>query len=199
MTDILVLYYSRTGATEALAREVCRGIDSVAGAASRLRTVPAVSTVTEAADDAIPAGGPPFATRDDLQECAGLVMGSPTRFGNMAAGLKYFLDGTVSDWLAGALIGKPAGLFTSTSSLHGGQETTLLSMAMPLIHHGMLLVGIPYSEQSLSTTTSGGSPYGASHVTWGRQPDSLSAEEKELARALGARVAGIALKLSAPD
>jgi len=126
-------------------------------------------------------------------------MGSPTRFGNMAAGLKYFLDGTVSDWLAGALIGKPAGLFTSTSSLHGGQETTLLSMAMPLIHHGMLLVGIPYSEPSLSTTTSGGSPYGASHVTWGRQPDSLSAEEKELARALGARVAGIALKLSAPD
>ena len=199
MTDILVLYYSKTGATEALAREVCRGIDSVPGAAARLRTVPAVSTVAEAADDAIPADGPPFATRDDLHECAGLVMGSPTRFGNMAAALKYFLDGTVSDWLAGTLIGKPAGVFTSTSSLHGGQETTLLSMAMPLIHHGMLLVGIPYSEQSLSTTTSGGSPYGASHVTWGRQPDSLSDEEKVLAKALGKRVAEIALKLSAAD
>jgi len=199
VADILVLYYSRTGATQALAREVCRGIDSIPGAAARLRTVPAVSTVIEAADEVIPADGPPFASKDDLKECAGLVMGSPTRFGNMAAGLKYFLDGTVSDWLGGTLIGKPAGVFTSTSSLHGGQETTLLSMAMPLIHHGMLLVGIPYSEQSLSTTTSGGSPYGASHVTWSRNPDSLSDEEKELARALGARVARIALKLSVPD
>ena len=199
MTDILVLYYSRTGATLALAREVCRGIDGVPGTASRLRTVPAVSAVTEAVEEAVPADGPPFATQDDLRECAGLVLGSPTRFGNMAASLKYFLDGTVSDWMAGSLIGKPAGLFTSTSSLHGGQETTLLTMAMPLIHHGMLLVGIPYSEQSLSTTTTGGTPYGASHVSWSRQPDSLSAEEKELARALGARVAGIALKLSAPD
>lgn len=199
MTDILVLYYSTTGATLALAREVCRGIDGVPGAASRLRTVPAVSTVTEAAEDAIPADGPPFATNDDLRECAGLVMGSPTRFGNMAAGLKYFLDGTVSDWLGGTLTGKPAGVFTSTGSLHGGQETTLLSMYMPLIHHGMLIVGIPYSEQSLSTTTSGGTPYGASHVTWGRKPDNLSDEEKELAKALGARVARIALKLSSPD
>ena len=199
MADILVLYYSGTGATQSLAREVCRGIDGIPGATSRLRTVPAVSTVTEAVEDEIPADGPPFASKDDLKECAGLVMGSPTRFGNMAAGLKYFLDGTVSDWLSGTLIGKPAGVFTSTSSLHGGQETTLLSMAMPLIHHGMLLVGIPYSEHSLSTTTSGGSPYGASHVTWSRNPDSLSDEEKELARALGARVARIALKLSVPN
>jgi NAD(P)H dehydrogenase (quinone) len=199
VADILVLYHSRTGATLALAREVCRGVDGVAGMSARLRTVPAVSTVTEAADDAIPADGPPFATRDDLQECAGLVMGSPTRFGNMAASLKVFFDGTVSDWLGGTLVGKPAGVYTSTSSLHGGQETTLLSMAVPLIHHGMLLVGIPYSEQSLSTTASGGSPYGASHVTWGRKPDSLADEEKELARALGARVAKIALKLSVPD
>jgi NAD(P)H dehydrogenase (quinone) len=199
VTDILVLYYSRTGATLALAREVCRGVDGVAGMSARLRTVPAVSTVTEAAGDAIPADGPPFATRDDLQACAGLVMGSPTRFGTMAASLKVFFDGTVSDWLGGTLAGKPAGVFTSTSSLHGGQETTLLSMAVPLIHHGMLLVGIPYSEQALSTTASGGSPYGASHVTWGRKPDSLADEEKELARALGARVAKIALKLGAPD
>ena len=199
MTEILVLYYSRSGATESLAREVCRGIDGVPGAASRLRTVPPVSTVTEATADEVPADGPPYATTGDLKECAGLVLGSPGRFGNMAAGLKYFLDGTVGEWLGGTLIGKPAGVFTSTSSLHGGQETTLLAMAMPLIHHGMLLVGIPYSEHALSTTTSGGSPYGASHVSWGRQPDSLSDEEKELAQALGRRVAKIAMKLSATD
>ena len=199
MTDVLVLYYSRNGATEALAREVCRGIDTVAGAASRLRTVPPVSAANEATQAEIPAEGPPYASVDDLAECAGLVMGSPTCFGNMAAGLKYFLDGTVGDWMSGTLIGKPAGLFTSTSSLHGGQETTLLSMAMPLIHHGMLLVGIPYSEKALSTTTTGGSPYGASHVTWNRAADSLSEDEKELARALGRRVAGIALKLNQPD
>jgi NAD(P)H dehydrogenase (quinone) len=199
MTDILVLFYSRNGATEALAREVCRGIDTVSGAASRLRTVPAVSAATEATEDCIPAEGPPYATIDDLRECAGLVMGSPTCFGNMAAGLKHFLDGTVSDWFGGTLIGKPAGLFTSTSSLHGGQETTLLSMAMPLIHHGMLLVGIPYSEKALSTTTTGGSPYGASHVTWNRTADKLSEEEKELAQALGKRVAEIALKLNQSD
>jgi len=199
MTDVLVLYYSRNGATEALAREVCRGIDAVAGAASRLRTVPPVSAANEATQAEIPAEGPPYASVDDLAECAGLVMGSPTSFGNMAAGLKYFLDGTVGDWMSGTLIGKPAGLFTSTSSLHGGQETTLLSMAMPLIHHGMLLVGIPYSEKALSTTTTGGSPYGASHVTWNRAADSLSEDEKELARALGRRVAGIALKLNQPD
>ncbi len=199
MTEILVLYYSRFGATEALAREVCLGVDSAGGAAARLRTVPAISTVTEVTGDAVPANGPPFVTHEDLLECAGLVMGSPTRFGNMAAALKYFLDGTGSQWLGGTLSGKPAGVFTSTSTLHGGQETTLLSMALPLIHHGMLLVGIPFTEPALSTTTTGGSPYGASHVTWSRENDSLSADEKELARALGKRVATIALKLNDPD
>jgi NAD(P)H dehydrogenase (quinone) len=195
--EILVLYYSRFGATEALAREVCRGIDGVLDAASRLRTVPAVSTVTETSNDSVPADGPPYATVADLRECAGLVMGSPTRFGNMAAALKYFLDGTGSEWLSGTLSGKPAGLFTSTSSLHGGQETTLLSMALPLMHHGMLIVGLPYTESALSTTTSGGTPYGASHVTWNRDADRLSEEEKGLARVLGARVATIASKLRA--
>lgn len=195
MSEILVLYYSVHGTTEALAREVCQGVDSVSGMASKLRTVPAVSTVTKQADPEIPESGPPYATASDLAECRGLVMGSPTRFGNMAAALKYFLDGTVNEWMAGSAIGKPAGLFTSSGSLHGGQETTLLSMAMPLIHHGMLITGIPYSEEALSTTTTGGTPYGASHVSWNRAADSLSEEEKTLARALGKRVATIASKL----
>lgn len=195
MTDILVLYFSRDGATEALAREVCLGVDSVAGASARLRTVPAVSAVCEATEDSVPADGPVYATPDDLAECAGLVMGSPTRFGNMSAALKYFLDGTVSEWLGGALTGKPAGLFTSTGSLHGGQESTLLTMAVPLLHHGMLLVGVPYSVEALSTTTTGGTPYGASHVTWNRTRDALSDDEKVVARALGRRVADVALKL----
>ena len=199
MTEILVLYYSRFGATEALAREVCQGIDRVNNVASRLRTVPAVSAATEATEDAVPAAGPPYATIVDLQECAGLVMGSPTRFGNMAAPLKYFLDGTGSEWLVGTLSGKPAGVFTSTSSLHGGQETTLLSMALPLLHHGMLIVGLPYTENALATTTSGGTPYGASHVTWNRDADRLTDEEKQLANALGARVAKIAHKLRATE
>jgi NAD(P)H dehydrogenase (quinone) len=199
VSEILVLYYSRFGATEALAREVCHGVDSVAGAESRLRTVPPVSTVTEATDPEIPPAGPPYASKDDLAECAGMVMGSPTRFGNMAAPLKYFLDSTGSEWLGGTLIGKPAGVFTSTSTLHGGQETTLLTMALPLIHHGMLIAGIPYSEADLSTTTSGGSPYGASHVTWNRDGDRLSAEEKRLAQALGARIAAVALRLCRAD
>jgi NAD(P)H dehydrogenase (quinone) len=195
--EILVLYYSRFGATEALAREVCQGVDAVDEVASRLRTVPAVSAVTEATADAIPDDGPPYATIEDLRECAGLVMGSPTRFGNMAAALKYFLDGTGGEWLSGTLSGKPAGVFTSTSTLHGGQETTLLSMALPLIHHGMLIVGVPYTEDALSTTTSGGTPYGASHVSWNRDADRLSDEERILARALGTRVATIAGKLHA--
>lgn len=199
MIEILVLYYSRSGATEALAREVCLGVDAVRDATSRLRTVPAVSAVSEAAANAVPDDGPPYATIDDLRECAGLVMGSPTRFGNMAAALKYFLDGTGSEWLSGTLAGKPAGLFTSTSTLHGGQETTLVSMAMPLLHHGMLIVGLPYTEETLSSTTTGGSPYGASHVTWGKDGDRLSDEEKHLARALGTRVATIAARLSAPS
>lgn len=195
MGDVLVVYYSRTGATEALAREICHGIDSVQGMSARLRTVPAVSAVSEAVEEPVPASGPPYATRADLAECAGLVLGSPTRFGNMAAPLKYFLDSTGSEWLSGTLAGKPAGFFTSTSTLHGGQESTLLSMAIPLLHHGMLIVGIPYTEPSLSSTTTGGSPYGASHVTWNRESDSLSDDDRKLARALGERVATISRKL----
>jgi len=196
MADVLVLYYSRNGATEALAREVCRGVDSVDGMSSRLRTVPQVSAVSEASESDVPESGPPFATPDDLQECAGVIMGSPTHFGNMAASLKYFIDGTVGEWFKGALEGKPAGVFASTSSLHGGQETTLLSMALPLLHHGMLLVGIPYTENELSTTTTGGTPYGATHVSWSRSPDVLSDEEKDLARVLGRRVATVAGRLA---
>lgn len=195
MSDILVLYYSRHGSTEALAREVCLGVDSVKGANARLRTVPAVSTVSEATEPGVPDEGPAYVDHDDLAECDGLLMGSPTRFGNMAAALKYFLDSTAGEWLSGTLSGKPAGLFTSTGSLHGGQESTLLTMAMPLIHHGMLLVGVPYSVAELSTTTSGGTPYGASHVTWNKKPDTLSEEEKVVANMLGKRVAEIAQKL----
>jgi len=195
MSEILVLYYSKSGATAALAREVCLGVDSVDDMASRLRTVPAVTTVAEASQGDVPESGPPYATSTDLVECAGLIMGSPTRFGNMDASLKYYIDGTVSEWFAAAAVGKPAGVFTSTSSLHGGQESTLLSMALPLIHHGMLIVGIPWTEEALSTTTSGGTPYGASHVTWSRNNDKLSDEEKVLAQALGKRVAEIAGKL----
>jgi NAD(P)H dehydrogenase (quinone) len=194
--EVLVLYYSRYGATEALAREVCHGIDSVDNVAARLRTVPPVSTVCESVEDAVPEDGPPYATIDDLKECAGLVMGSPTRFGNMAAPLKYFLDGTGSEWLSGVMAGKPAGLFTSTASLHGGQESTLLTMAVPLLHHGMLIVGIPYTEPLLMKTESGGAPYGASHVSWNRSPDELSKDEIHLARALGKRVADISHRLT---
>ncbi len=196
MSDVLVLYYSVDGATEALAREVCLGVDSVAGMAARLRTVPKVSANTEQSEDGVPDSGPPYATAADLRECAGLVMGSPTRFGNMAAPLKYFLDGTGSEWLSGSASGKPAGVFTSSSSLHGGQESTLLTMAIPLLHHGMLICGLPYAEDALNTTRTGGSPYGASHVTWGDQGSTLSEDEASLARALGQRVATIAAKLS---
>ncbi len=195
MSDVLVLYYSVNGATESLAREVCTGVDSVAGMESRLRTVPKVSTTVEIIEDDVPESGPPYATPDDLSECSGLVMGSPTRFGNMAAALKYFLDGTATEWLSGSAAGKPAGLFTSTSSLHGGQESTLLTMAIPLLHHGMLIVGLPYTEEAINETTTGGTPYGASHVTWNRKADSLSDHERQLARALGRRVAEIAKKL----
>lgn len=195
MNEILVLYYSRYGATEALAREVCRGIDAVSGCSARLRTVPAVSAVSESTENDVPETGPPYATVDDLAQCCGIVMGSPTRFGNMSAALKYFLDLTGTDWMKGTLIGKPAGVFTSTSSAHGGNESTLLTMALPLVHHGMVYVGIPYSEERLSTTTTGGSPYGASHVTWGNKPDRLSDDEKQLAATLGTRVAKIAVKL----
>ena len=195
MSDVLVLYYSRYGATESLAREVCRGVDSVKGVAARLRTVPAVSAVTEASEDSVPDSGPPYVTATDLAECSGIVMGSPTRFGNMSSALKYFIDSTGGEWMKGSLIGKPAGVFTSTSSLHGGSETTLLTMAIPLLHHGMIYVGLPYSEAALSTTTTGGSLYGATHVTWSRTPDVLSDDEKTLAVALGKRVAEIAKKL----
>jgi NAD(P)H dehydrogenase (quinone) len=193
--DILVVYYSRKGATAALAREICQGVDAVSGASARLRTVPAVSAVCEAVEPAVPSDGPPYATYEDLAECAGMILGSPTRFGNMAAPLKYWLDGTSSQWLSGTLAGKPAGLFTSTSTLHGGQESTLLTMAVPLLHHGMLIVGVPYTEPVLSSTTTGGSPYGASHVTWNRENDRLSEDDRTVARALGSRVATMALKL----
>ena len=196
MSDILVLFDSGYGMTEALAREVCLGVDSVPGMASRLRTVPAVSSTIENRDPPVPESGPPYVEPGDLEECAGLVLGSPTHFGNMTASLKYFFDNTITEWLSGTLAGKPAGMFTSTSSLHGGQETTLLTMAMPLLHHGMILVGLPYTEKALSATTTGGTPYGASHVSWSRKQDSLSEDEKTLARALGRRVADIGRRLA---
>ena len=196
MNDILVLYYSLNGSTEALAREVCHGIDSVKGMSARLRTVPSVSSANEISEGSIPNSGPPYANSNDLEQCAGIVMGSPTRFGNMSTALKYFIDSTATEWMKGTLINKPAGVFTSTSSLHGGSESTLLTMAIPLLHHGMLYVGVPYSESALSSTTTGGSVYGASHVTWNRNPDSLSDDEKAIAIALGKRVAEIASKLA---
>jgi NAD(P)H dehydrogenase (quinone) len=196
MADVLVLYFSRTGATESLAREVARGVDAVDGMSARLRTVPDVSSVAEAVDSAVPESGPPFATGSDLEECAALIIGSPSNFGNMAAPLKHFLDGTLGEWLRGTLVGKPFGTFASTGSLHGGQETTLLTMAVPLLHHGMIYVGVPYSEAALTTTKSGGTPYGPTHVTWNREADALSDEEKQLARALGSRVADIAQRLA---
>ncbi len=196
MTEILVLYYSRTGATAELARQACRGIESVAGAAARLRTVPAVTAESEHPVRPVPASGAPYATLEDLRSCAGLLLGSPTRFGNMAAPLKYFLDGTSALWLSGALSGKPAGVFTSTQTQHGGQESTLLSMMLPLLHHGMYLVGLPYSEPALHRTRSGGTPYGASHVSDGESEPLLSGEEKELAQALGRRVAALAVRLA---
>ncbi len=195
MTEILVLYYSRYGSVAAMADHVARGVGETSGCAARVRTVPAVSTVCEAVEDSIPAQGAPYATHEDLKECAGLVLGSPTRFGNMAAPLKYFLDGTGDLWLSGALIGKPAGVFTSTASLHGGQETTLLSMMLPLMHHGMVLAGIPYNEPDLLSTTSGGTPYGPSHTAGAKSELPLTDEEKRLCRALGRRVARLALQL----
>lgn len=199
MIDILVLYYSRYGATRELALAIARGIDSVPGAQSRIRTVPAVSTVCEATQPDIPTDGPPYAELRDLAECDGLALGSPTRFGNMAAALKYFLDGTSTDWLAGTLSGKPACVFTSTGSLHGGQESTLLSMMLPLLHHGMLMLGIPYTEPLLTTTQSGGSPYGATHFAraGGHADAPLTEDERALAVVLGARLARTAIALKA--
>jgi NAD(P)H:quinone oxidoreductase, type IV len=196
VTEVLVLYYSRNGATAALAREICRGVEAVPGAQSRLRTVPPVSATSEAVAPEVPGSGPPYATVEDLRECDGLVLGSPTRFGNMAAPLKYFIDSTSALWMSGGLEGKPAAVFTSTSTPHGGQEATLLSMMLPLLHHGMLLVGLPFTEPALSTTRGGGTPYGASHVAGvaaqGRRPDE---DELALARALGTRVARFARRL----
>jgi len=196
MNEVLVLYYSRFGNITAMAREIARGVESVPGWTARIRTVPAVSAETEAVADAIPESGPPYATHDDLRECAGLALGSPTRFGNMAAALKYFLDGTSDLWASGALIGKPAAVFTSTASQHGGQESTLLSMMLPLIHHGMLILGIPYSEPALAATTSGGTPYGASHVAGAKADRPITEEEKVLCVALGRRLAQTCAALS---
>ncbi len=194
-TTILVLYYSRHGATAKLAQLIAHGVESVAGCDARLRTVPAVSCDTEASSPSIPDSGAPYVELEDLAECAGLALGSPTRFGNMAAAMKYFWDGTSSTWLNGTLAGKPACVFTSTGSLHGGQESTLLSMMLPLLHHGMLLLGIPYTEAALKTTASGGSPYGASHWAGIDGSKAISAEEKQLAIALGRRLALTAQRL----
>lgn len=195
MAEILVLYYSARGAVRKLASHVARGIESVPGAFARLRTVPRVSALCEAVEPEIPGSGPPYAELADLRECAGIALGSPTRFGNMAAPLKYFIDGTAPIWLDGVLSGKPAAVFTASESAHGGQETTLVSMMLPLLHHGMILVGLPYTENDLRTTRSGGSPYGASHVSGASASGELSTEEATLAFALGRRLAEVALKL----
>ena len=192
---ILVLYYSRHGATHKMAEHIALGVESVAGCDARLRTVPAISTVTEAVEADIPQEGPPYVELRDLAECAGLALGSPTRFGNMASAMKYFWDGTSAEWLSGALAGKAACVFTSTGSLHGGQESTLLSMMLPLLHHGMILLGLPYTEAALMTTASGGTPYGASHWAGvdGLRP--ITDDSRNLAQALGRRLAHTALRL----
>lgn len=193
---ILVLFYSRHGAVAEMARFIARGVEQHTGIEAKIRTVPPVSTTIEAVDSDIPENGALFCTADDLQNCAGLVMGSPTHFGNMAAPLKYFIDGTSGLWLSGAMIDKPAAVFTSTSSLHGGQESTLLAMMLPLLHHGMVIAGLPYSEASLMNTRTGGTPYGASHVAGvsGEQP--LDEDEISLCKALGLRVATLAIALA---
>ncbi|MGA7966675.1 MAG: NAD(P)H:quinone oxidoreductase [Gammaproteobacteria bacterium] len=194
-SPVLVLYYSRYGATQRMAERICHGVEEVAGMNARLRTVPSVSSVIEAGESDIPESGPPYVTREDLADCSALILGSPTRFGNMAAALKYFLDGTSSEWLAGTLAGKPAAVFTSTATLHGGQEATLLTMAVPLLHHGMFLVGLPYTEERLQTTRSGGAPYGATHVAGMRSDRALDEDEAHLCRMLGRRVAELAKKI----
>lgn len=194
--EILVLYYSQHGATKQMAQLIARGVEQVAGMRARLRTVPKVSTVCEATAPAIPDSGAPYAELRDLTECIGLALGSPTRFGNMSAAMKHFWDGTGSLWMQHTLVGKPAALFTSSSSMHGGQESTLLSMMIPLLHHGMVIVGLPYSEPALNMTQSGGTPYGASHVAGLSSDAPLSDAEKKLCIALGKRLATTALKLS---
>ena len=195
MPDILVLYYSRGGSVANLARQIARGVESVDGMQARLRCVPPVSTNLDGKAPDVPDSGAPYVQKSDLADCAGLLLGSPTRFGNMAAPMKHFLDTTAAEWASGTLIGKPAGVFTSTASLHGGQESTLLSMMLPLLHHGMLIVGLPYSEAQLNTTRSGGTPYGASHHAGGNDDPKLSDDEATLARAQGRRVAEIARRL----
>ena len=196
MSEILVLYYSQGGALREMAQLIARGIESVKGAKARIRTVPKVSANCETTEPEIPTKGDPYVELSDLEECIGLALGSPTRFGNMAAPMKYFLDGTASLWLKGTLIGKPACVFTSTGSMHGGNETTLITMMLPLMHHGMVMVGLPYSEPELSATQSGGTPYGASHVGGAMDDKPITEDEKKLCLALGKRLAETALKLA---
>jgi NAD(P)H dehydrogenase (quinone) len=195
MAYVLVLYYSRHGSVKQMAQYVARGVETLSGLEARIRTVPPVSPTTEATDPAIPDSGAPYATLDDLKNCSGLVLGSPTRFGNMAAPMKYFLDQTSSLWLSGAMVNKPAGVFSSTSSMHGGQESTLLSMMLPLLHLGFVVLGIPYTEADLNNTTSGGTPYGATHVAGISGTKPVTDEEQRLCIALGKRVAELAIKL----
>ena len=195
MTDILILYYSRHGSTAQLARLIARGVEEVDGMGARLRQVPPVAAQTEIALPPVPDEGAPYVQSKDLRETAGLILGSPTRFGNMAAPLKHFLDGTGAEWASGTLVGKPAAVFTSTGTMHGGQESTLLSMLLPLLHHGMLIVGIPFTESALNASLSGGTPYGASHVAGTDGDRAFSEHERELARTLGRRVATIARRL----
>ena len=197
MAEVLVLYYSQGGAVREMAQLIARGIESQAGIKARIRSVPKVSSNCEATEPDIPASGDPYVELSDLQECVGLALGSPTRFGNMAAAMKYFLDSTVSTWLKGDLIDKPAAVFTSSGSMHGGNEATLLSMMLPLLHHGMVMVGIPYSEAELSATKTGGTPYGASHVAGANDDLAISPDERKLCLALGKRLGQIALKLRA--
>lgn len=193
---VLVLYYSRHGATAALAEQIARGVELIDGVEARIRTVPPVSATCEAVSDDIPEQGPLYCTEEDLRQCSGLILGSPTRFGNMAAPMKYFIDGTSSLWLSGSLVDKPAAVFTSSTSLHGGQESTLLSMSLPLMHQGMLLVGVPYTEPALHSTERGGTPYGASQVSGHGQGSALHDDEKAIAKSLGQRVAQIAARLN---
>ena len=196
MSEIVVLYYSQGGAVHQMAQLVARGVESVKGVKARIRTVPKVSANCEATEPDVPASGAPYAELKDLQECIGLALGSPTRFGNMAAPMKYFLDGTAGLWLKGSLVGKPAAVFTSTGSMHGGQESTLITMMLPLMHHGMIMVGLPYSEPELSSTSSGGTPYGASHVGGAADDRPITEDERKLCIALGKRLAETALKLA---
>ena len=198
MSEILILYYSHHGAVKQMAQLVARGVEQIDGVSARVRTVPRVSSVAESTEPAVPNSGAPYAELKDLEECIGIAVGSPTRFGNMAAPMKYFWDGTGSLWMKGALAGKPAAVFTSSSSMHGGQETTLTSMMLPLLHHGMLILGIPYSEADLLNTTSGGTPYGASHVAGISSDQPISEHERKLSLALGKRLALTAVKLARP-